>query len=97
MPARPGIPVVAEVTDSYRIRLGNGDVLESPSRAATRVKELETGKYSATNGWKYWRVGEGGPLLSEVRAGCLAKVENPDLRSLFWDGFTSIAASGRTL
>ena len=29
----------------------------------------------------------GGPLLSEVRAGCLAKVENPDLRSLFWDGF----------
>lgn len=29
----------------------------------------------------------GGSLLSEVRAGCLAKVENPDLRSLFWDGF----------
>lgn len=82
-----GRPVVAEVTDSYRIRLENGDVLGSPSRAATRVKELETGKYSAANGWKYWRVGEGGPLLSEVRAGCLAEVENPDLRSLFWDGF----------
>lgn len=40
-----GCAVVAEVTDEYGIRLSNGEVLESPSRAATRVKELETGKY----------------------------------------------------
>lgn len=40
-----GCAVVAEVTDEYGIRLSNGEVLESPSRAATRVKELETGKH----------------------------------------------------
>ena len=33
--------------------------LESPSRAATRVKELATGKYISVNGWKFWHVGEG--------------------------------------
>ncbi len=51
--------VVATVTDDYGIRLFNGDVLNSPSRAATRVKELVTGKYIAATGWKYWRVGGG--------------------------------------
>ena len=64
--------VVATVTDDYGIRLFNGDVLNSPSRAATRVKELVTGKYVAANGWRYWRVGESGPLLYDVRAKCLA-------------------------
>lgn len=84
--------VVATVTDDYGIRLFNGDVLSSPSRAATRVKELVTGKYIAANGWKYWRVGEGGPLLYDVREKCLAEVTNPDLKSLFWDGFYDYCA-----
>ena len=84
--------VVATVTDDYGIRLFNGDVLNSPSRAATRVKELVTGKYVAANGWRYWRVGESGPLLYDVRAKCLAEVTNPDLKSLFWDGFYDYCA-----
>ena len=79
--------VVATVTDDYGIRLFNGDVLNSPSRAATRVKELVTGKYVAANGWKYWRLGEDGSSLFDVRAKCLVEVANPDLKSLFWDGF----------
>ena len=84
--------VVATVTDDYGIRLFNGDVLNSPSRAATRVKELVTGKYIAANGWRYWRVGESGPLLYDVRAKCLAEATNPDLKSLFWDGFYDYCA-----
>ena len=84
--------VVATVTDDYGIRLFNGDVLNGPSRAATRVKELVTGKYIAANGWRYWRVGESGPLLYDVRAKCLAEVTNPDLKSLFWDGFYDYCA-----
>ena len=40
------------------IRLSNGEVLESLSRAAERMKELVTGKYIAANGWRCWRVGE---------------------------------------
>lgn len=79
--------VAATVTDDYGIRIFNGDVLNSPSRAATRVKGLLTGKYVAVNGWKYWRVGENGPSLFDVRAKCLTEVANPDLKSLFWDGF----------
>ena len=35
--------VAATVTDDYGIRLSNGEVLESLSRAAERVKELATG------------------------------------------------------
>lgn len=84
--------VIATVTDDYGIRLFNGDVLNSPSRAATRMKELVTGKYIAASGWRYWRVGESGPLLYDVRAKCLAEVTNPDLKSLFWDGFYDYCA-----
>lgn len=84
--------IVATVTDDYGIRLFNGEVLNSPSRAATRVKELVTGKYIAANGWRYWRVGESGPLLYDVRAKCLAEVTNSDLKSLFWDGFYDYCA-----
>lgn len=84
--------VVATVTDDYGIRLFNGEVLNSPSRAATRVKELVTGKYIAANGWRYWRVGESGPLLYDIRAKCLVETPNPDLKSLFWDGFYDYCA-----
>ena len=56
------------------------------------MKELVTGKYVAVNGWRYWRVGESGPLLYDVRGKCLAEVANPDLKSLFWDGFYDYCA-----
>lgn len=87
-----GRAIVAEVTDEYGIRLSNGEVLESPSRAATRVKELATGKRYAVNGWKFWHVGEDGPLLSDVRAGCLLRTESLDLKAAFWDGFYDYCA-----
>ncbi len=87
-----GRAVVAVVTDEYGIRLSNGEVLESPSRAATRMKELATGKYVSVNGWKFWHVGEGGPSLSDVRAGCLVRAENPDIKPVFWEGFFDYCA-----
>lgn len=87
-----GRAVVAEATDEYGIRLSNGEVLESPSRAATRVKELATGKYVSVNGWKFWHVGEDGPSLSDVRAGCLIRAENPDIKPIFWEGFFDYCA-----
>lgn len=42
--------VVVTVADNYGIRLFNGDVSESSSRAAERVKGLVTGKRVSTNG-----------------------------------------------
>lgn len=51
-----------------------------------------TGKRVSINGWNYWHVGGGGPLLYDVRAKCLAEVTNPDLKSLFWDGFYDYCA-----
>ena len=87
-----GRAIVAEVTGEYGIRLSNGEVLESPSRAATRVKELATGKRYAVNGWKFWHVGEDGPLLSDVRTGCLLRTESLDLKAAFWDGFYDYCA-----
>ena len=56
------------------------------------MKELVTGKYVAVNGWRYWRVGESGQSLYDVRAKCLTEVTNPDLKSLFWDGFYDYCA-----
>lgn len=87
-----GRAVVAEVTDEYGIRLSNGEVLESPSRAATREKELATGKYVSVNGWKFWHVGEDGPSISDVRAGCLIKTDNLDIKPVFWEGFFDYCA-----
>ena len=84
--------VVATVTDDYGIRLSNGEVLESLSRAAERVKELATGKRVSTNGWNYWHVGETGSSLYDVRAKCLVEPSNADLKSLFWDGFYDYCA-----
>lgn len=84
--------VFAEVTDSYAIRLSNGEEVESPSRAAVRVNELATGKHHAINGWTYWRVGETGPLLADVRVQYLMDAERAEgidpknLRAAFWDG-----------
>ena len=84
--------VVATVTDDYGIRLFNGDVLNSPSRAATRAKELVTGRRAGAKGWKYWQLGEDGLPLFDVRAKCLAEVASPDLKSLFCDGFYDYCA-----
>lgn len=88
-----GHEVTAKITDDYAIRLSNGEEVDSPSRAAIRVKELETGKHYAVNGWQYWRVGEDGPYLAELKTAYLSEAERADeldaasLRAAFWDGF----------
>ncbi|WP_455138810.1 DUF4268 domain-containing protein [Thermophilibacter sp.] len=90
-----GETVTAEVTGSYTIRLSSGEEVESPSRAAIRTNELATGKHHSMNGWAFWHLGEGGPLLSDVRVRYLMdaeKTEAVDLKSLraaFWDGLFS--------
>lgn len=56
------------------------------------MKELATGKRISVNGWKFWHVGEDGPSLSDVRADCLVKAENPDLKVASWDGFYDYCA-----
>ena len=91
-----GRVVHATVTENYTIRLDNGDEAESPSRAAERAKELVTGKHHSINGWRYWHVGEGGPLLAEVRSKYLEAAESAssvDVRAAFWDGFYEYCAS----
>lgn len=90
-----GKTVVAEVTDSYAIKLSNGEEIESPSRAAIRAIELVTGKHNSMNGWKFWHLGEGGPLLADVRVQYLMDAEQDEavdlksLRAAFWDGLFS--------
>lgn len=54
----------ATVTDSGLIELPNGETFKSPSLAAIRVISLTTGGNGARNGWKFWRVGENGPIVS---------------------------------
>lgn len=80
----------AQVTERCTILLENGEEFESPSRVATRQRELVTGEYQSINGWKYWRVGEGGQTLADVRARVLARagerMSRKDYRAAFWDG-----------
>lgn len=86
-----GKQVYAKVTEGYTILLENGEEFESPSRAATREKQLVTGKTYSINGWKYWHVGEDGKTLADVRARVLAdndnQVSRSDFLATFWDGF----------
>ena len=89
--------VVATVTDDYGIRLFNGDVLNSPSRAATRVKELVTGKYIAANGWRYWRVGRAVRCSMTCGRSVLRRLRIPTLSRSSGTASTTIAPSDRTL
>ena len=87
------------VTDSGLIELPNGETFKSPSLAAVRLVSLSTGGAGARNGWKFWRVGESGPVLDELRSQyLLSKGESitSDVRSFrisFWDGFYDYCAN----
>lgn len=61
---RPRIGEVhrAVVTDSARIKVTDGQEFASPSRAAVEVSGAV-----AMDGWYTWRVGDGGPLLYQLR------------------------------
>lgn len=91
--------MTARVTDAGMLELPNGDVFKSPSLAAIRVIALTSGGTGARNGWKFWRVGEDGPVLDELRSQyLLSKGEKvtSDVRSFriaFWDGFYDYCAN----
>ena len=87
-----GTLLEAEISEDYGIRLANGEVFTSPSRAATHAKELVTGAQVSINGWKYWHIGEDGPLLSDKRSEYLKHVEGPSLKAAFWSGFYDYCA-----
>ena len=89
--------VVVVATDDYDIRLFNGDVLNSPSRAATRMKERVAGKCATVNGWRCRLVEEGGPTLYDVLAKCLARRRILTSSRFFGTVSTTFAPSGRTL
>lgn len=86
-----GMRVSAKVTEDCTILLESGEEFESPSRAATRQRELVTGKTQSINGWKYWHVGEDGQTLADVRTRVLARMGDQvswsDYLATFWDGF----------
>lgn len=58
----------AEVTEDGKVRIYNGEVLNSPSTAAIRCVSLMTGTKRTKNGWSYWRIDENDkPLLDDIR------------------------------
>ena len=99
--AAGGEQVTATVTDAYTIHLSNGEEVESPSRAAIRANELVTGMHYAMNGWHYWRIGNDGPLLSDLRVQYLMHADHSDaidrksLRAAFWDGMFTYCSERR--
>lgn len=59
--------VTAKVTETGLIELPNGMTFKSPSTAAIRAVWLEGVSGVSRNGWTFWRVGDHGPLLNELR------------------------------
>lgn len=84
--------VVATVADDGRIVLPNGEGYRSPSLAAKAAVALEGGA-GARNGWHFWRVGESGPVLDELRRRYLIEREGSgkegtrEFRISFWGDF----------
>lgn len=61
-----GVTATATVTEDHRIRLANGEILDSPSGAFRRARMLETGEDKQVNGWTVWKVADG-RTLNELR------------------------------
>lgn len=85
-------PARAIVTDEGAIKLSNGEEFASPSMACIRAAELSGGKSGARNGWKFWRHGEDGPVLDELRKRIVVDLDGDTtkdgmrFRVLFWEG-----------
>lgn len=89
VPASTHIDMCATVGENGTITLSNGEVLESPSKAAVRASELTGNGSGARNGWRFWRI-ENGPVIDGLRSK-LAQ-DNPEtdrsiFLSTFWTGF----------
>lgn len=93
VPKSDNYSIVATVTESGLLELPNAETFKSPSLAAIRVIALTTGGTGARNGWKFWKVGEDGPVLDELRSQYLLSKGDSitsdvrNFRIAFWDGF----------
>ena len=57
----------ATVTSTGRIMLANGEMFDDPTAAYERFLGSVGAAAGGLNGWLYWRRGEGGPTLDELR------------------------------
>ena len=64
-PLHPGR---ATVTSTGKIMLANGEMFEDPTEAYQRFLTSQGATASGQSGWMYWRRGDGGPLLDDLRA-----------------------------
>lgn len=58
----------ATVTSTGKIMLANGEMFDDPTAAYERFLGTVGAVAGGLNGWLYWRKGEGGPTLDELRA-----------------------------
>ncbi|MDO4807353.1 MAG: DUF262 domain-containing protein [Coriobacteriales bacterium] len=64
-PLHPGR---ATVTSTGKIMLANGQMFEDPTAAYERFLTSVGATNTRLDGWMYWRRGDGGPLLDDLRA-----------------------------
>lgn len=64
----PMHPGKATVTSTGKIMLANGEMFEDPTAAYERFLTSQGASPAGQSGWMYWRRGEGGPLLDDLRA-----------------------------
>lgn len=64
-PLHPGR---ATVTSTGKIMLANGEMFEDPTAAYERFLTSLGSVSTGQSGWMYWRRGDGGPLLDDLRA-----------------------------
>ena len=57
----------ATVTSTGKIMLANGEMFDDPTAAYERFLGSVGAAAGGLNGWLYWRRGEGGPTLDELR------------------------------
>lgn len=65
--ASPMYPGRATVTSTGRIMLATGETFDEPTAAYERFLGSVGAHETGLNGWTHWRLGEGGPLLDQLR------------------------------
>lgn len=63
----PMHPGKATVTSTGKIMLANGEMFDDPTAAYERFLTSQGASPAGQSGWMYWRRGEGGPLLDDLR------------------------------
>lgn len=65
--ASPMYPGRATVTSTGKIMLANGQMFTDPTAAYERFLGTIGAHATGLNGWTHWRLGDGGPLLDDLR------------------------------